>query len=344
MSINGITRRLRDLGVPTPGSSAFWIRQSVYRILTNYCYIGKTYAFTKEYVEPKRRKSPNSKRKKTGIVTKPRDQWLAIPNATPAIVSDVIFEAAQNYLKRNKEISVRNMKKEYLLSGYIFCRCGARYQGYLKKWKDNGKPHSQRYYRCGKSQSIVTPERCESRQLHAPKTEEAIWQQIETVLSKPEMLLQAMELQVSEVKQLDKLQIRLAQISSEVENRSKQRERVWRAFELTGDEVSFKKDMDRLSHEIASLENDRSELEQKIESYQHYDIDSERVKEACKLYSDNLKNMTYQDKRLALEALQVKIIVEPDKLTLNGIIPMASPTIVSSVSKSLKRHWQKLPL
>lgn len=333
LSINGITRRLRNLGVPTPAGSAFWIRQSVYRILINYAYIGKTYAFTKEYVEPKRRHNPNTRRKKTGVITKPKDQWLEIPHATPAIISEQIFETAQVYLKRNKELSVRNGKRDYLLSGYIFCQCGARYQGYVKKWKESRKPCSQRYYRCGKSQSIVTPERCHNRQLHAPKIEEAIWKQIEMMLSKPEMLMKALEIKGNEVKQVTTMQSRLTQIQSQLENRKKQKERIWRAFELTGDEGSFKKDIERLDNEALELENEKVELEQKIDDYQHYDIDAKCIEEACKLFSDNLKNMTYQDKRLALEALQVKIVVDTEKIILNGIIPMANTEIESSVSK-----------
>ncbi len=344
LSINGITRRLRDLGVPTPAGSTFWIRQSVYRILTNYAYIGKTYAFTKDYVEPKRRRNPNTRRKKTGVIVKPKEQWLEIPKATPPIISHQIFEAAQMYLKRNKELSQRNRKRDYLLSGYIFCRCGARYQGYLKKWKDNGKPNSQRWYRCGKSQSIVTPDPCLNRQLHGPKIEEAIWREIETRLSKPEMLLQALEMKGKESEQLTTLQNRIAQAQTQLENRTKQKERIWRAFELTGDEGAFKKDVERLEQEVRALEQEKSELEQKIEAYQNYEIDAKRVKEACKLYSDNLKNMTYQDKRLALEALQIRVVVEEDKIVLNGIIPMASPSIESSVSKSPKRRWLIAPL
>lgn len=193
LTINGITRRLRDLGVATPAGSPFWRRQTVYRILSNPAYIGKTYAFTRDYIEPKRRRNPNSKRKKTGLVWKPKDEWVEIPNATPAIISQELFDTAQAILKRNKALSTRNAKHQYLLSGYIFCRCGARYQGYLKKWKDNGKPNSQRWYRCGKSQSIASPERCLNRQLHAPKTEEAVWHEIEAMLASPETVLTALE-------------------------------------------------------------------------------------------------------------------------------------------------------
>ena len=45
LTINGITRRLRGLGVSTPAGSPVWRRQSVYRMLTNPAYTGKTFSF-----------------------------------------------------------------------------------------------------------------------------------------------------------------------------------------------------------------------------------------------------------------------------------------------------------
>jgi len=50
------------------------------------------------------------------------------------------------------------------------------------------------------------------------------------------------------------------------------------------------------------------------------------------LYVDNLQNITYEGKRLALEALQIKVAVEEDKVVFNGIIPITSSEIVSSES------------
>ena len=47
---------------------------------------------------------------------------------------------------------------------------------------------------------------------------------------------------------------------------------------------------------------------------------------------DNLQNMTYEDKRLALEALQINVVVEGDKIVVDGTIPMASSEIVSAES------------
>ena len=41
LTVNGITRRLRALDVPTPAGGQFWYRQSVYRILTNLAYTAR---------------------------------------------------------------------------------------------------------------------------------------------------------------------------------------------------------------------------------------------------------------------------------------------------------------
>ena len=79
------------------------------------------------------------------------------------------------------------------------------------------------------------------------------------------------------------------------------------------------------------------ELEHKIQSYEQYEIDAERIKEACQLFSTNLKGLTYEEKRFALEALQIKVLVDEEILRLEGVISPGEQTIVSSASR-LPRH------
>ncbi len=146
-------------------------------------------------------------------------------------------------------------------------------------------------------------------------------------------MLKALEIQANEAKQIGPLQSRLEQIETQLENRQKQKERTWRAFELTGDEGSFKQDIEKLMREITGLNNEELELEHKIQSYQQYEIDAERIKEACQIFSANLKGLTYDEKRFALEALQIRVLVDGDMLKLEGVIPTGSQTIVSSASK-----------
>ncbi len=48
----------------------------------------------------------------------------------PQIITEEVFEMVRAKLKRNKELTCRNGKRQYLLSRYIYCNfCGRRYVG-----------------------------------------------------------------------------------------------------------------------------------------------------------------------------------------------------------------------
>ncbi|GAG17846.1 unnamed protein product, partial [marine sediment metagenome] len=108
-----IRNRLEALGVPSK-KGRHWNKISIASILKNPAYTGKTYAFT-----------CNMKRKPR---RKPQEEWIEIPDVTPAIISQDIFEAAQKQLQVNKAKATRNKKREYLLSGHVKChQCGHSY-------------------------------------------------------------------------------------------------------------------------------------------------------------------------------------------------------------------------
>lgn len=334
LPVNAITRRLRALGVPTPAGGRFWYRQTVYRMLTNPAYIGKTYAFTKDYVEPKRRRNPSTKRRKTGIVWKPKDQWLEIPNATPPIISNELFEAAKKILKRNKQLASRNAKRQYLLSGYIFClRCGRRYIGYVKKWKRNDKRYEQRYYRCGNSQSIASPNRCDNSQLNAPSIERVVWEQIEVLLSNPELVFAELQRKQEQASSTNFLERDLEAIRARLKYKEKEKDRIYKAFYVTGDEERFKKTMAMLTEEVKALEEEEINQINKIEANKQFALNVEGIKEACELVKSNLTSLNYEEKRLALKALQIKVMVDGTDINIEGAIPIQPHSIESSAPK-----------
>ena len=133
-SASAITHNLRALNAPTK-TSQYWNRTSVIAILKNPAYTGKTYAFT------------TLKGKRRG---RPKDEWIEIPDVTPPIVSRDLFDAAQKQLQVNRITAKRNMKRQYLLRGHLYCRrCGRAYWGYADRTKQR--------YRCPGTQRIVTP-------------------------------------------------------------------------------------------------------------------------------------------------------------------------------------------
>ena len=323
LSVNAITYRLRSLGIPTPSGNGYWIKSTVHKILTNLAYTGKTYAFTQTYGEPKYRLKANPKRRKSGVLWKPKEEWIEIPNATPPIISQELFEAAQRQLKRNRELSLGNTRHQYLLHGHIYCpKCGRSYWGKTSGWHREDKHYERRYYRCSGNAKIVSPEPCGNRNVNAGETERVVWEQIEALLTRPELVLAELKTRKEEVDKTTFLERDLGTIKNQLTNRQRQKDRIHKAFYLTGDEEAFKRNIGMLAKEIEALKETQSELEERISASKQFEVDIDGVKGACELVKRNLKTLSFEEKRLALEALQVKVWVSDDGVEINGCIPI----------------------
>ena len=321
LSTNAITYRLRGLDIPTPSGKGFWLKSTVQHILRNPAYYGRTYAFTCTYTEPKRRMGPHTKRRYSGIVHKPRDEWVEIPGATPAIVSEEVFSAAQERLKQNQRMATRNSKHEYLLHGHIFCaRCGRAYWAAPGTKTRGAKRYEYPFYHCSGKVKIVTPERCDNRQHGARRTEAAIWAEVERLLSNPEVILAELD----KIHSQDKVhgwQIELDRVECQLQNREKQKDRTHKAFYITGDEDTFRRDIGQITREMEGLKEEQHRLEGCIRASNSARLDAENIKAACEIVKGRLGALSFEDKRLALDALQIRVVVDGDILTLQGAIP-----------------------
>ena len=113
ISLNEVCRRLMRNGIPAPKGGTRWSRGTIGRIMRNPVYTGKSYA-NKTRMENKRR-----------VICSQADHVL-IPNAVDQIAfTEKEWELIQRQLGRNSELSPRNQKLSYLLSGRLYCRqCG----------------------------------------------------------------------------------------------------------------------------------------------------------------------------------------------------------------------------
>jgi hypothetical protein len=53
------------------------------------------------------------------------------------------------------------------------------------------------------------------------------------------------------------------------------------------------------------------------------------IKTACAVVQQNIRSLSLEDKRLAMEALQVKVWIDGNNVAIEGVIPIPEPTIVS---------------
>lgn len=324
LSLNHIVYRLRDLSVPTPSGSGYWTRSTVYKILTNPAYCGKTYAFTRTYVEPKYRLKDDTKRRNTGLMWRPREDWIEIPNATPPIISGEMFEAAQRQLQRNRELSLRSAKHEYLLHGHIYCaRCKRSYWGYAKGWERGSKCYERRYYHCSGNLRIVTPDRCNNRNYSADYLEEVVWEKVESVLLEPGLLIAELEKRQRTGDDIQRLESELQRIEHSL------RELVLRERKLVKDSLydnidgeTFRALHRELLAERKRLEEDKRQKEWESEVARQSLIDVQGIRHFCELAARNIKTFGFQEKRLALEALQIKVWLDGFHIDIKGVIPV----------------------
>lgn len=117
MTFVGISKRLTELGI-SPVVRKYWCASSVSGMLTNPHYIGKVrWNFRKTVVVVE-----DGEVKKTNPIAKEGD-YLIYDGKHPAIISDELYEAAQQ--KRGKTPRVKSKNKlTNPLAGILYCQCG----------------------------------------------------------------------------------------------------------------------------------------------------------------------------------------------------------------------------
>ncbi len=333
LTLNGIVYRLRSLGISSPSGNSHWSKSAIHKILTRVAYTGKTYAFTQRRVKTQTHRKAVRKHEATRVVARPPEEWIEIPNATPPIITEALFNQARKRLERNKQLASRNTKEKYLLSGYLFCsQCGRRYFGASSATIRHGVEYRYRYYRCPKNSKIVSPDICVNQAWQADQVETIVWRKMEELLKTPDLVLAAFETKKDGKEDIDSYEAEEQRLNVQLKHAEQRKDRAWKAFELTGDENKFKGEIARISADIDGLKRRKLELERRIETSQQAEYNFEGIREYCELVSRNLSGFTYDDKRLALEALAVKIRLDNENISIEGAIPEVDSSIASTTA------------
>jgi site-specific DNA recombinase len=161
LSLNEITRRMRSLEVPTCSGKGIWRPSTISQMLANPIIAGITYAFTYAYEDL----APDGvKRKRKKLIRKPKENWVEIPGATPAIINKAEFNAIQEKLAQNKTIPHRKAMNLFWLQSRVICGlCGRRYRAKSQLLKSIKNPHYVCYYECPCLDRMASPDKCSNR-------------------------------------------------------------------------------------------------------------------------------------------------------------------------------------
>ena len=123
---------LNDRGIRTKKTKSKWVQTSIVRMLKNPIYTGRV---------------TNKKSEVTDFITGtrkdlPEEEWIVVERPEMRIISDELFNKAQEILaQRSNEFKLNNKreKTEYVFSTLIYCKhCGYSFRRIKRKYKEDG--------------------------------------------------------------------------------------------------------------------------------------------------------------------------------------------------------------
>lgn len=126
---------LNDRGIRTKRDKAKWVQNGIVRMLKNPIYTGRV---------------TNKKSEVTDFITGtrkdiPEDEWIVVERPEMRIISDELFNKAQEILaQRSNEFKLNNKreKTEYVFSTLIYCKhCGYSFRRMRRKYSESGKEY-----------------------------------------------------------------------------------------------------------------------------------------------------------------------------------------------------------
>lgn len=127
-----IAWNLNDRGIRTKKTKSKWVQTSIVRMLKNPIYTGKV---------------TNKKSEVTDFITGtrkelPEEEWIVVERPEMRIISDELFNRAQELLEqRSNEFKLNNKreKTEYVFSTLIYCKhCGYSFRRIKRKYTADG--------------------------------------------------------------------------------------------------------------------------------------------------------------------------------------------------------------
>jgi site-specific DNA recombinase len=312
----GIAKRLTASGVPTPTGKMGWATSTLRNLLQNPTYTGTTYGNWRRVVPSRRRRSPLQP-VGCGLTTLPRasDEW--IPIAVPAIISQEVFDLAQEKLALNrKRASRHNTRHQYLLRSLVSCGlCRLAATG-RTSWDGRS------YYVCTGHARTPTSPHCSSRHTPTRQLDDLVWTDLYSVLTHPEQLNAALQRAQGGQWLPGELAARRAAVQQALAQTQRQQDRLLDAY-LAGviDLAAFECKRGELTRRLETLRAQQRQLDATAQQYLNLAAVAASLEAFCAQVSDGLVSATFEQKRALVELLIDRVIVTHDEVEIRYVVP-----------------------
>ncbi|MDF9409489.1 MAG: Transposon gamma-delta resolvase [Pelotomaculum sp. PtaB.Bin013] len=275
IGMNGVARRLNEMGIPTRKGKGKWHRNVIRQILRNPVYVGFW-------------------------------RYKEFSIQVPDIVNGETWNKAQEKLKEARRLWAGLSKNEYLLSGLISCsECGNTMTGVYTNWWDK----RERRYTCHKNSQGAKSRGCvPAKFLPAEVIENAVWEQVQVWLNDPDTLAKEA---VSEEPREEELRQELDRIEEHLKGVEKGRNSILDtlALGLVELDTNTKNKLTDLKRRKERLENRKKELEAVLSEAYRYISGLEELRLISRQILSKLNSLDFSDKKALIRTLVSQVII-----------------------------------
>lgn len=315
LGIHSITRKLSEMGIPTPGElrgqqrtrkSGIWNKTTVSRMLRNETYCG-TWHYGKRIGAE-------------GIGgNRPKDRQIAV--SVPPIVSREVWEAAQAQRKLNIKFSKRNCNRNYLLRGMVKCGCGRAMRGWTpdkitSRYKCSWHDHHFRG---------LDGSECREKGVRADVLEPIVWDYILQVITDPtDFETQLREAQAAETQAIQPKREELDTVNALIEQTENEADKLARALTNESGVVgrALRRQIDDVDRRYTELTRRRDELQAALDAQTITDADISHTVQFRKDVLKGIEAAVYEDKRRVLKLLRVVTTVKNHRAVIECRLPV----------------------
>lgn len=321
ISLRKLAEHVRTLDTPR-----WWGPNAIQRILVSRLYKGEYIHGRMEAVKtPKYDRDGNF----TGFHVSHRErspeEWVIVP--IPRIVSDTLWEDAQKALAKNKLMSTRNSKREYLLTGLTKCaHCGKAYVvaggGNGTRWKGGNRENL--IYGCSKS--AIPAEKCIQKGIVVHRLEEAVWTAVISILLDPTLVLESLDRKLDSERN-QQLLSEISYLDEKMAGFPTREARLRAAFDadaFTPDEFAAERKV--LKQQLAELQQQKKNLESKLVTSEQIEAQRSFLLSVCDAarQMDLNADIPFESKRKIIRLMVDKIVVDTvnNWFSIEGVIGM----------------------
>lgn len=332
-SLRSIAARLNE-NYPPPKRTACWNARLIWLMVRNPVYKGEYFANTwKQIKVPVQVNTASLTGGAVRTITRkgprPKEEWIKV--SVPAIVSAQEWEMANKILEKNAQMSRRNGKDPYLLTGLIKCAgCGRSYTGKRRlRTGISGNALKTTWYQCS-TQSGSYPRAareqigCTQGSISGRILEEAVWSVVYQVLLCPEILIDVLEREFHGDRN-EQVSRQIAFLESQIASSRSEDEKLYKAY-VAGvfNEVEYAGRRKMIKDSQQRLDTELRQLHESLISPDRFEQQKQQILLICQRATANglTQDAPFEVRRNIIKAIVERIVLDVDGnwFELEGII------------------------